>query len=194
MTRFIDALTARKVYTNNECVNFKYNAYENILKARNSKFVSDVGLKEHMVSYLSSGKAIHNTQVFSKQGGKGTRPVLEMILKNWESVCQFKAPEKATLFFSFENIKTLLKSHRIGGEHQKKILAVVVCSILCLTWETESDIQFANVNSPANWYSNYKFEPKNNVFIENLSATTLKKCLKLEEEEEKLLNDFMKVT
>jgi hypothetical protein len=82
VTCFIDALTARKVYTNNECVNFKYNAYENILKARNSKFVSDVGLKEHMVSYLSSGKAIHNTQVFSKQGGKGTRPVLEMILKN----------------------------------------------------------------------------------------------------------------
>ena len=76
----------------NDNVNFKYNAYENILKARNSYFISDVGLKEHMVSYLSSGKARHNTQVFSKQGGKGTRPVLEMILKNSEGVCQFKAP------------------------------------------------------------------------------------------------------
>ena len=67
---FIEWLTARKVYSN-ECINFKYNAYENLLKARNSKFVSEIGLKEHMVTYLSSGKARHTTQVFSKQGGKG---------------------------------------------------------------------------------------------------------------------------
>jgi hypothetical protein len=32
-----------------------------------------------MVSYLSSGKARQNAQVFSKQGGKGTRPILETI-------------------------------------------------------------------------------------------------------------------
>ena len=76
VTSFLNALTARQVNTNSNCVNFKYNAYENILKARNSKFISEIGLKEHMVSYLASGKAIHNTQVFSKQGGKGTRPVL----------------------------------------------------------------------------------------------------------------------
>ena len=190
VTSFIDSLTARQVNTNSDCVNFKYNAYENILKARNSKFISEVGLKEHMVSYLASGKAIHNTQVFSKQGGKGTRPVLERVLKNSEDALKFKAPEILTLFFSFDNIQTLLKSHRVGGEHQQKILAVVVCSILCLAWGEESYIQFATKNCPAYWYSNYKFEPKNNVFIESLSSSTLKKCLDITAEEAKIFNDF----
>ena len=37
LTNFIHALTAKKVNDNNECLNYKYNAYENILKALNSK-------------------------------------------------------------------------------------------------------------------------------------------------------------
>ena len=187
LKNFIDSLTAKKVNDNTDCVNYKYNVYENILKARNSKFVSDVGVKEHMVSYLSSNKSIHNSQVFSKQGGKGTRPVLEMVLKNSESVCKFKPPTKSTLFYSFDNIQTLLKSHRIGGD-QRHILAIVVCSILCLQWENESNIQFEQVNSPTNWNTNYKHEPKKDMFIEKLSSETLKTCLKIEKEEEELFD------
>ena len=103
---------------------------------------------------------------FSKQGEKGTRPVLEMVLKNSESVCQFKAPKKSTLFFTFDNIQTLLKSHRIGGEHQRKILAIVVCSILCTSWEKDLNIQFLHVNSPASWDTTYKYEPKNDILIQ----------------------------
>ena len=64
LKNFIDSLTAKKINDNADCVNYKYNVYENVLKARNSKFVSDVGVKEHMVSYLSSSKSIHSTQVF----------------------------------------------------------------------------------------------------------------------------------
>jgi hypothetical protein len=104
--------------------------YINILKACNYKFAFYVGVKKHMFSYLSSGKSIHNTQLFSNQGGKGTRPVLEMNLQNSKSVCKFKPHTKST-FFSFDNIQTLLKSHRIGGD-QRHTLAIVVCSILCL--------------------------------------------------------------
>ena len=130
LKNFIDCLTELKI-TANDNIAFKSNIYENILKARNNKYVSVVGLKEHMVVYLASGKSCHASQVFSKQGGKGTRPVLEIILKNSESVCKFKAPENITLFFSFDNIQTLLKSHRIGGPNQKEILVIVVCSILC---------------------------------------------------------------
>ena len=96
---FIDSLTAKTVY-NNEDTNFKSNVYENLLKSRNHKFVSTVGLKEHMVAHLSSGKSMHTTQVFSKQGGKGTRPLLEINLKNSESVCTFKAPDECTLLAS----------------------------------------------------------------------------------------------
>ena len=134
---FIDALTAR-LKSDHENINFKANIYDNILKARNSKYFSPSGVKEHMVSYLSSGKSMHTSQVFSKQGGKGSRPILEKILKNSESVCLFKAPENVTLFFSYDNIQTLLKSHRVGGSHQSKVLAIVVCSILCLLPDGEA--------------------------------------------------------
>ena len=89
-----------------------------MLKARNAKYVSSVGLKEHIVSYLSSGKSMHNTQVFSKQGAKGTRPVIESVLKTSEKTCKFKPPEKSPLFFLFDNIQTLVKSHQIAGDHQ----------------------------------------------------------------------------
>ena len=62
---FINSLTERKRSACDNS-NFKYNVYENLLKARNSKFNSAVGIKEHMVAYLASGKARHTNQVFSK--------------------------------------------------------------------------------------------------------------------------------
>ena len=153
------------------------------MKARNNKFVSMVGAKEHLVVYLASGKSEQASQIFSKQGGKCTRPTLELILKNSESVCIFKAPELTTLFFSFDNIQKLLKSHRIGGNHQKKVLAVIVCSILCLLpdGECKNTIQYAVKNSPASWYSNYRFEA--GLVIEDISTESLKKCIKLSKED-----------
>ena len=153
------------------------------MKARNNKFVSMVGTKEHLVVYLASGKSEQASQIFSKQGGKCTRPTLELILKNSESVCIFKAPELTTLFFSFDNIQKLLKSHRIGGNHQKKVLAVIVCSILCLLpdGECKNTIQYAVKNSPASWYSNYRFEA--GLVIEDISTESLKKCIKLSKED-----------
>ena len=190
---FIDTLTKRKKASNEiDITNYKSNIYENILKARNTKFVSIVGLKEHMVAYLSSGKSRHTSQVFSKQGGKGCRPLLEIILTNSEEVCKFKAPEMKTLFFSFDNIQTLLKSHRIGGFHQKKILAVVVCSIMCLLPDGEEicKLQYSHENTPANWYSRYKFEPEKKIFTDNLSLSALKKCIKLDEEDVKIFNEI----
>ena len=54
---------------------YKANVYENLLNAR--KYVIDIGSKEHMVIYLASGKSVQASQVFSKQGGKGNRPLLE---------------------------------------------------------------------------------------------------------------------
>ena len=72
---FIDSVTDNIKYENSN-INYQSNVFENILKAPNAKFVSTAGLKKHMVAYLSSGKSIHASQVFSKQGGKGTMPVL----------------------------------------------------------------------------------------------------------------------
>ena len=100
LASFIDALTEKQQYarTGNN-VNFLANIYENILKARDNNFVSKVGVKEHMVTYLASGKSRHASQIFSKQGGKGSRPVLENILKNSANSFKFEAPEKTTFFF-----------------------------------------------------------------------------------------------
>ena len=55
---------------------------------------------------------------------KIARPLLEKVLQNSEIACEFEAPEKSSLFFSFDNIQTLFKSHMIGGEEQKKVLAI----------------------------------------------------------------------
>ena len=120
MKSFIDSLTARKVYSN-ECINFKYNAYENLLKARNSKFVSEIGLKEHMVTYLSSGKARHTTQVFSKQGGKGSRPVLGKILKNSEYVYKFEAPDNVILFLHLIIFRNFWKATELEANNKNNV-------------------------------------------------------------------------
>ena len=191
---FIDKICALQ-RSQVENINYKANVYENICKGRNSKYVSEVGVKEHMVVYLSSGKSIHASQVFSKQGAKGTRPVLESILKNSEAVCKFKPQEKSTLFFSYDNIQTLLKSYRIGSEQQKKVIAIVVCSLLCLMPDGEnikSEVQYITENTPAYWYSEYRFDQKNNIFVENLSAETLKNCIKLETEDMEKINEIFK--
>ena len=58
-----------------------YNVIENIYKARNFNFVSDVGISESVISYFASDKSKHNSQVISKQGGKGTRGTLETFIQ-----------------------------------------------------------------------------------------------------------------
>ena len=171
---------------------FKANAYENLLKARNSKYFSASGIKEHLAVYLSSGKSRHSSQIFSKQGGKSTRPILENILKNSEEICQFKPPKNVTLLFSFDNIQTLLKSHRIGGTHQKKVLAIVVCSILCLMpdGDKQSDVQYAAENAPAQWYSEHMYLSDQQCFIEKINAQVLKDCVRYSDSEKVIISFF----
>ena len=82
--------------TNNiDSTNFKSNIVENILRARCSKYISEPELKEHMVMYLASGKSMHSSQIFSKQGAKGTRPMVEKILKISEKFFTFSPPKKS---------------------------------------------------------------------------------------------------
>ena len=164
------------------------------MKARNGKYISEAGLKEHMVSYLASKKARHSSQIFSKQGGKGTRPVLEKVLANSEASLKFSAPQKSFLYFSFDNIQKLLKSYRIGGSH--KVLAIVVCSILCLLFENGGqnyELQYKSENTPASWYSEYNYVKETDIFVETLSSDILRKCAKVEEEELKVIDKYFEV-
>ena len=175
-------------------VNFKSNAYENILKARNLKCVTIPGIIEHLVVYLSSGKSRHTTQVVSKSGAKGTRPVIEQILNNSLVECKFVEPKNKSLFFSFDNIQKLLKSYRIGGKNQEKALAVVVTSVLAILpdGKTESDIQYIAENSPEFWFHDIEIDKKNQVIFEKLNSTALKSTIKNVKEESSVLSDIFR--
>ena len=118
--------------------------------------------------------------------------MLEKILKNSEDFFKFEAPDNVTLFFPFDNIQKLLKSHRIGGEQQKQRLAVVVCSILCLLPDGlhKCDIQYFYKNSPANWLSSYRFESEKNIVVDHIQSNTLKNCLKIEKDEAGAFNEI----
>ena len=189
---FIDSITEHQKRTCDN-LNWKSNIYENLLKARNKQFNSVVGIKEHMVSYLDSGKSMQTSQVFSKQGGKSTRPVLENILKNSEEICQFKEPVGSTIFFTFDNIQTLLKSHRIQGEQGKKALAIVVTSILCLKPDGDkkkSLIQYKTEYCPGNWLYQYQYMPENQCFSLKIDTDILKECIAFDEEEKKLFEEY----
>ena len=189
---FIDSITDRP-HSSFDNINWKSNIYENFLKARNKLFNSAVGIKEHMVSYLDSGKSRHTSQVFSRQGGKSTRPVLEDILKQSEEICQFREPVGSTLFFSFDNIQTLLKSHRIGGEHQKKALAIVVTSILSQMPDGDlkkSKIQYKTENCPGNWLYQYQYNAENKCLSQKIDTSVLKSCLAFNEEDHKLFEEY----
>lgn len=88
--------------------------------------------------------------------------------------------------------KHFFKSHGIGGAQQKKILTIVVGSILCLMPDGVqlSSIQYSHENTPANWYSEYIFEPEKKIFIKDLNSTTLKECLNIEKEEIDIFNEI----
>ena len=44
-------------------------------------------------------------------------------------------------------------------------------------------IQNVSKHSPANWLSSYQFEKEKNIFVDKIQASTLKHCLKLEQED-----------
>ena len=119
---FVDSITEKSGNrkNNHDNKNFKINAVENLMKARNNNHVSVSGVREHIVAYLSSGKSRHVTQLFSKQGPKGSRPLLENILENSMEVFKFEAPQDKSVFISFDNIQKLYKNYRLGVSENKK--------------------------------------------------------------------------
>ena len=110
--------------------NEKYNVIENIYKARNFNFVSDVGISESVISYFASDKSKHNSQVISKQGGKGTRGTLETFIQRSMNSLKFdaNAVDRKTIQLTFDNIQTMIKSHRIFDSQKGNVLAVIVTS------------------------------------------------------------------
>ena len=182
---FIDALTEKKGNKRSQDpqasnTNFKMNAIENLIKARDSKFVSVSGLREHMVTYMSSGRSIHVSQVFSKQGAKGTRPLLENILDNSMTTCTFKVPENKSMSISFDNIQKLYKNYRLGVGENEKAIATVVTSVLCTLpdGQKSSNVQFLPELSPENWLYSYGINQTSKYAVPVIDNNVLKDMLK----------------
>ena len=142
--------------------------------------MSIVGLREHMVSYLSSGKSRQASFVFSKQGSKGTFPLLEKILENSMSVCRFQAPINKSIYVSFDNIQKLYKNYRLGVNEQEKAIAAIVTSVLCILpdGELESKIQFDRQYSPEFWLYGFRNSKQNNFAVTDLDSNILKGLIK----------------
>ena len=66
------------------------NAYENLLKARNSKYISLNGIKEHLICFISSGRSAIVSDIISQIGGKGNRKIFEEIIQNSKITCNFE--------------------------------------------------------------------------------------------------------
>ena len=101
---------------------------EGFVKARHSRYVSDHGIRQHLLSYIDSKKSRTVLQIFNKVGAKGSKPLLEDVIKNTELTVSFSPPRNVTCFYSYDNIQTLFKNHR-------KML--IKCWLLLLHWSLQ---------------------------------------------------------
>ena len=140
---------------------------EGFVKARHSRYVSDHGIRQHLLSYIDSKKSRTVLQIFNKVGAKGSKPLLEDVIKNTELTVSFSPPRNVTCFYSYDNIQTLFKNHRLDGKNADKVLAIVVTLVLATLPDgaSESSIQFNSEHSPANWYPSLVKHPTKDIFI-----------------------------
>ena len=167
------------------------NCLDALCKARNSRFLSLSGLKEHIVAYLQSGKSTFVSDILS-QSGKGTRMKIESILKESVDTCKFKNPEGTSLFISFDNIQKLYKTNRLTEHEQQKVYAIIVCSLLAVLPEgfAKNDIQFKSSNSPSSWLFNFEFDSKTKSISHKLDVDILKAMIRSKDSDEKILNEY----
>ena len=191
---FLNSLTYKKgrQTKKNDNTNEIGNIVDNILKARNSKYISETSVREAIITYISSSKSVDTNKVISKQGGKGTRPVLDTVIQNTYQENRFTAPPKISTFYSFDNIQTLLGTQRITGKDQERVIAVVVTSVMCTLpdgMKTDT-IQYKPSFSPSHWYSEYQIHEKNKVPIDKLDNVSLLECATVKKEDEQLVFQY----
>ena len=92
---FLEAATAKKKREGNvQRTKVQLSSvYDSLLKARNSKYVSLNGLKEHLICYISSGRSHIVSDLMSQLGGKGRRKYIDEIIRNSEINGKFQEPK-----------------------------------------------------------------------------------------------------
>ena len=116
---------------NNKRLVFCSNVVENMLKARNLKYVSLSGLAVLTLVYIFSGRSRQTCSLFSSTGAKGSyRIVTEFVLPNSKETSYKHCKDGVTVFYSFDNAQKLFKQWRLHGRSQDKSLAMVATSIV----------------------------------------------------------------
>ena len=180
----MEAATEKTHYKNRKYVHDNFNelsnCYENLLKARNYKFTSPVGIKEHFVSFVSSNRSYYSSVMFNKQGAKGSKRLLEDLIKNTVNSnaknVKKDLKQHITINVSFDNIQKLLSQHRISNTEQLKVLAVIITSIMATLVDgwNKSEIQFTPANCPSMWLHEYEINEETGYLNNKLDAQTLK--------------------
>ena len=175
-------------------LDYKINVLENMVKARNFNYVSKIGARQAMVTYMKSDKSKTVLQIFNKTGAKGSRPILEEVIKNTENSSNYEVPKDVTVFYSFDNIQTLMKCHRLESNNFDKTIATVVTSVLLTQpdGENKSKIQYQPEHSPAYWYSKLEKHPTKNIFIEKFDDDVLKQLCGSDGDSEEIVKTFFK--
>ena len=167
---------------------------EGLVKARHRHYVSEHGIRQHLLGYIDSKKSGTVLQVFNKVGAKGSKRLLEDVIKNTELAVSFSPPRNVSCFYSFDNIQTLFRSHRLEGKNADKVLAIVVTSVLATLPDgvSESNIQYLSEHSPASWYTSLQKHPTKEIFVEKLDEKILMEIMNISEEDETLIDEYFK--
>ena len=114
---------------------------EGLVKARHSKYVSEHGIRQHLVGYIDSKKSKTVLQIFNKVGAKGSRPLLEDVIKHTELAVSFSPPRNVSCFYSFDNIQTLFRSYRLNGKNADKTAMHSMTVCIARVSQAASDLQ-----------------------------------------------------
>ena len=168
------------------------NVWDCLLKSRNSNYVGPGGLKERIVTYISSNKSKYVSDIMCHNGGKGNRNIVEKILDNSEKACEFKDPGRVSLFISFDNIQRLMKGHRLSEGEQEKVYGIIVCSILAVLPDGSepSEIQFKPRNNLSSWFNELDYDNSKETYYNKLDTAIIKEMIKEDPDHWNAINKF----
>ena len=169
---------------------FCSNIIENLLKARNLKYVSPSGLSVLTLVYILSGRSKQACQLFSTTGAKGSyRLVKEYVLPNSKETSYKHCQDGVTVYYTFDNAQKLFKTWRLHGNSNDKSLAMVTTSIVHCYPDglISSDVQYTLRHSPMVWLHSFEVNKNTQYLVEKLDIDVLRSMIKLDEGDEDLV-------
>ena len=184
--------TSKDTARTSDNINYLSNAYENLLKARNKCSVSIQGAREGVTAYICSNRSKTTSTIMSKQGAKGSMPLLKKIIENTAAQNAFTPPPDCMIMLSFDNIQRLQKSYHITSTNIDKPLAIVVTSALCTLPDgfKMNRLQYDPNYAPSKWHTSYQINEKSKCLNNNLDTEVLKMIATDDDKDEKVIKQY----